>query len=317
MKGFVIEEILNWYKLHGRKTLPWRNTTNPYHIYLSEIMLQQTQVKTVLERYYFQFLEKFPTIENLANASLDEVLKAWEGLGYYTRARNLHKTAQIVQKRLPNSSKELEELPGIGKSTANAIACFGFGEALPLLDANVKRILYRVHKKTKANDKELWKLSYKFFIKEHAYDFNQAMMDIGSSICTPRNPKCKECPIENLCLGKESPEKYPTKIKKKPVPLRERKIIIYTYQNKFALFQNDAKLLGGLWAFKQIETLNEKSKKLGSVTQTYSHFKLQGEVFLVQCKNKKKMQWFSLEEIEQLALSGVDKKVLALIHKHL
>lgn len=180
-------------------------------------MLQQTQVKTVLDRFYFQFLEKFPTLESLSKASEDEVLKAWEGLGYYTRARNLHKTAQMTQGVLPSSVEALESLAGIGPSTARAIACFAFGVSVPILDGNVKRILYRFFAKTKANDKELWKLSTKLFEpnKTFAYEHNQAMMDIGSFICTLRNPKCGQCPFESDCLGKDEPLKYPEKKEEK------------------------------------------------------------------------------------------------------
>ncbi len=309
------QNILNWYKEFGREELPWRKTTDAYPIYLSEIMLQQTQVKTVLERFYFQFLEKFPTLESLAQASQDDVLKAWEGLGYYTRARNLHKTAQLVKTALPKTAKELEELPGIGKSTANAIACFAYNEANPILDANVKRILYRFYATKKANDKQLWELSHNFFDETQPYEFNQALMDIGSTICTPRNAQCENCPLQTQCLGKDSPQEYPTKIKKKPVPIKQRKIIVYNYKDKYALFKGEAKLLGGLWAFRQFETFEQKAIELGEISQTYSHFKLQAQVLLRKCNNNENMQWFTLEEIENLALSGADKKVLSLIHK--
>ncbi len=309
------QNILNWYKKFGRKNLPWRNTTDAYHIYLSEIMLQQTQVKTVLERFYFQFLKKFPTIQSLANAKQDDVLKAWEGLGYYTRARNLHKTATIVQIALPKTAKELEELPGIGKSTANAIACFAYNEANPILDANVKRILYRYYKKEKCNEKELWELSHKLFIKEEAYDFNQAMMDLGALVCTSRNPQCNLCPLEKNCQGKDEPHKYPTKKKKKKKPIKERDIIVFQYNNHFALFKNDTKLLGGLWAFKQYESYDNKTIKLGQIKQVYSHFTLKATIYLEKVTNKEGDNWFSLEEISNLALSGADKKVLALIDK--
>ena len=207
--------------------MPWRNTTEAYHIYLSEIMLQQTQVKTVLQRFYFQFLEKFPTLQSLANAKLDEVLKAWEGLGYYARARNLHKTAQLVQTQFPKSVEELNALPGIGPSTANAIACFAFKVAVPILDANVKRILYRHYKVKIANDKQLWQFSYKLFKnnEKYAYEYNQALMDIGSLVCTHKNPKCEICPLNIRCKGQENPQEYPIKKVKKSKEIRERYLV--------------------------------------------------------------------------------------------
>jgi len=162
----IHENIITWYQQYGRVTLPWRNTQNPYEIYLSEIMLQQTQVKTVLERFYFPFLKKSPTLQDVALAPVDDILKAWEGLGYYTRARNLHKTAQETKGILPNKAQELVKLSGIGPSTAHAVACFAFNEALPILDANVKRILYRFFVIKKRDEKLLWKKAYELFDKK-------------------------------------------------------------------------------------------------------------------------------------------------------
>jgi len=289
--------------------LPWRNTHDAYEIWISEIMLQQTQVKTVLERYYFPFLSRFPTLQALANASIDEVLKAWEGLGYYTRARNLHKCAQMCRTELPKSAKELELLVGIGKSTAHAIASFAYGEALPILDANVKRILYRYFAIFQATPKELWEYSYKLFDKDNAYDFNQAMMDLGAMVCTAKNPKCCECPFEKECQGKDAPHLYPTPKPKKQKPIKTPCIVVYQYGEKFALFQSQKRLLGGLWGFKQEENKPPQSKMLGKVTHHYSHFGLQCEAVISHQKIPL-AQWFSLEEIEALALSGVDKKVL-------
>ena len=311
----MIENIVNWYEQFGRKELPWRLTSNPYHIYLSEIMLQQTQVKTVLERFYFQFLETFPTLEDLAQASQEEVLKAWEGLGYYTRARNLHKTAQLVQTQLPSSSKALLELPGIGPSTANAIACFAFGEAVPILDGNMKRILYRYFKKEVANEKELWTMVEKLFSKKEAYIFNQAMMDIGSTLCTPRNPKCEQCPLSKKCKGKATPLLYPKKKAKKVTPIRNKMMVIYKKNNQYGLYKSSEKLLGGLWGFKQYEKKEEESLILGHIEHIYSHFKLKAIVVLKE-EDEPKVHWFSLKEIEKLPLSKADQKALELLKQY-
>lgn len=309
--------LITWYEKYGRHDLPWRTTQNPYHIYLSEIMLQQTQVKTVLERFYFQFLEKFPSLEDLAKAKEDEVLKAWEGLGYYTRARNLHKTAQLVQTSLPCTAEELVKLPGIGPSTSHAIACFAFGESLPILDGNVKRILYRVFGKQKANDKELWTFSYELFNFKYAYEHNQAMMDIGSSICTRTKPKCKECPFEEQCLGKENPTAYPAKKPKKQKELRQRSLVIYTHKHKIALFQNENNLLKGLYSFKQYEEelCEDAYEYLGAIKHEYSHISLRAKVYTKEVSASLFSRWFDEEEVDGLALSKADHKALELFNK--
>lgn len=311
----IHSNILAWYKKHGRVTLPWRNTSSAYEIYLSEIMLQQTQVKTVLERFYFPFLEKFPTFKDVASSPVDDVLKAWEGLGYYTRARNLHKTAVATKGVLPSSALKLEKLSGIGKSTAHAVACFAFNQPLPILDANVKRILHRFFALEKRHDKTLWELAYKLFDKNNAYIYNQTMMDIGSLICTHKTPNCSACPFESKCQGKEEPLRYPEKKVKKTKPVRERFMVIYHHDNKYALSQNDTKLLGGLWSFLQLQSfvINKKTiTELGDFVHHYTHFRLDAKVLLVHKKDEKR-EYFSFEQIDNLALSGADRKALALL----
>ncbi len=315
----IHQKIQKWYQHYGRLTLPWRNTNNPYKIYLSEIMLQQTQVKTVLERFYSPFLEKFPTLQAVAEAPLDDVLKAWEGLGYYTRARNLHKTAQATKGLLPNSAFELEKLSGIGKSTAHAIACFSFGEAVPILDANVKRILHRFFVIEKRDEKLLWKKAYELFDKDNAYIYNQALMDIGSLICTHKKPLCPTCPLQSQCQGKETPLLYPEKKVKKAKPTKRCFMVIYFYQDRYALQKNSTKLLGALWGFHQKEdfTPTKDTTLLGSITQHYSHFKLEAQVLLLKDGSQKKMSYLIIEEIHTLALSGADRKALELLENHL
>jgi A/G-specific adenine glycosylase len=315
----IHQNILRWYKQHGRVTLPWRNTTSAYEIYLSEIMLQQTQVKTVLERFYAPFLERFPTLKDVATAPVDDVLKAWEGLGYYTRARNLHKTAQVTQGELPSSAEELEKLSGIGKSTAHAVACFAFHEPLPILDANVKRILYRFFAVEKCSTKELWSYAYRLFDGENAYLYNQTMMDIGSMVCTHKNPNCPTCPFESGCQGKNTPLLYPEKKVKKSKPTRTRYMVIYHHNDTYLLSQNKTKLLGGLWGFEQHERFNTDAKKvtkLGEFTHHYTHFRLDAKVLLIPEKSGGR-GYFSLEEIDELALSGADRKALAILKAYL
>jgi len=305
-----------WYLKNGRHTLPWRNIDDAYKIWVSEIMLQQTQVKTVLERFYFPFLDAFPTLQDLAEASEDEVLKKWEGLGYYTRARNLHKSAKICQDSLPLTVKELVSLAGIGQSTAHAIAAFAYKTPVPILDANVKRILYRLFATTKANEKELWKMAYSFFDETRPYDYNQAMMDLGSSICTAKLPLCQACPFTQVCEGKDSPLLYPEKKVKKATPIRKKHIIIHEHQNKLALKQRETRFLNGLWGFSEFEVDKDifYTHTLGDISHTYSHFKLQAQVHLHQ-DYIEAHEWFSLEELENLALSTADHKALQLYKK--
>lgn len=312
--------VQRWYASYGRQDLPWRTTDDPYHIYLSEVMLQQTQVKTVLERFYFPFLRKFPSLRALGEAPLDDVLKMWEGLGYYNRAKNLHKTAQILAEEgkarsiaptLPSDIDKLIVLPGIGKNTAHAVAAFAYKKAVPIMEANVKRILCRLHKLTTPSDTQLWELAYAMVDKENPFDYNQAMMDIGATLCKVKDPDCLVCPLSPICQGKEDAACYPTK-KKRVVPTREEHIMISVYNDKFSLSQRDGKFLHGLWGFDSIEVPLCASEYLGEVTHAYTHFKLTCKVYVYHELDKTQKRYFSIEEIRKLAISKVDEKIIKL-----
>ncbi len=311
-------QIQKWYQAHGRRTLPWRITKDPYHIYLSEVMLQQTQVKTVLERYYFPFLKKFPTLQALGNAHLDDVLKLWEGLGYYNRAKNLHKTAGLID-ALPQDIEALIKLPGIGKNTAHAVATFAYKKPVPIMEANVKRILCRLNKLKTPTDKELWNIAYVMVDKENPFDYNQAMMDIGATICNPKKPLCDLCPLNDICTGKNEPTLYPTK-KKRIVPTREEKIMISVYNDKLSLTQRRGKFLHGLWGFKSTEVPLCASEYIGEVTHAYTHFKIVCKVYVYDELNREQENYFRTQEIQKLAISKVDEKIIKLyldtIHRY-
>ena len=309
----IHKKIHNWYQQHGRLDLPWRNTDETYYIYLSEVMLQQTQVKTVLERYYIPFIERFPTLKNLGEAPLDDVLKMWEGLGYYNRAKNLHKTATLID-TLPSEIDELIKLPGIGKNTAHAIATFGFHQPVPIMEANVKRILCRLHQLTTPKEKKLWEIAYSMVDTLRPFDYNQAMMDIGATICLPRNPKCEICPMHTICKGKEEPTLYPTK-RKRMVPTKEEKILIRVYDDKLALAQRKGKFLHGLWGFESIDIPPCASEYIGEVTHAYTHFKLICKVYIYYESSPEETDYFNKEEIEKLAISKVDEKIVKLFTK--
>jgi A/G-specific adenine glycosylase len=201
------DRLIRWHKLHGRHDLPWQNTRDPYRVWLSEIMLQQTQVATVMP-YYARFLERFATLADLANAPVEDVMALWSGLGYYARARNLHKCAQTVMAthggEFPRNPIQLEELPGIGRSTANSIATFCFGAKAPILDGNVKRVICRAFgiegfPGSSAVEKRLWSLVDELMPAQHGDIYNQAQMDLGATVCTRSKPLCQGCPLSDTC----------------------------------------------------------------------------------------------------------------------
>ncbi len=224
----MADAVLAWHAKHGRTGLPWQNTRDPYRVWLSEIMLQQTQVVTVLD-YYPRFLQRFPDVASLASALLDDVLALWSGLGYYSRARNLHRCAQSVLQdfggQFPQSAQLLQTLPGIGRSTAAAVAAFCYGERVAILDANVKRVLTRVlgnssDMSVASNERALWDKATDLLptsqLAKAMPRYTQAMMDLGATLCTPRKPACERCPLAGVCVARAQgqPEIYPVKTRK-------------------------------------------------------------------------------------------------------
>ena len=220
--------LVVWQKRYGRNCLPWQNTRDPYRVWLSETMLQQTQVTTVLD-YYTKFLQRFPAVGDLAVAQADEVMALWSGLGYYSRARNMHRCAQQVMAlhkgQFPNTAVQLQTLPGIGPSTAAAIASFCFAERAAILDGNVKRVLTRVlafsgDLAQSSQERQLLSIADSLLpehdLKNQMPRYTQALMDLGATVCTPRKPQCAVCPVQHLCQGSAEgePEKYPVKTRK-------------------------------------------------------------------------------------------------------
>jgi A/G-specific adenine glycosylase len=255
----IAAQLLHWYDQHARR-LPWRDLPTPYRVWVSEMMLQQTRVETVLP-YFERWIERFPTLQALAEASEQDVLQAWEGLGYYSRARNLHRAARLVMQQhaghIPTSREELERLPGIGRYTAGAIASIAFGQREPALDANIRRVLARVFDvsvpaRAPEGERVLWALAGAVLPDIRAGDFNQAMMDLGASICTPRAPACLLCPLASLCQARALGVQ-----EARPVLAARRATPHYTVTA--AVIQRGAEvliarrpergLLGGLWEF--------------------------------------------------------------------
>lgn len=274
--------ILNWFKSHGRHDLPWQKNSNAYRVYLSEIMLQQTQVITVIG-YYERFLKAFPTIESLAAASNDEVLALWSGLGYYARARNLHTTAQIIcnefDGRFPDSLEAMQNLPGIGKSTAAAVLTFALGQSHAILDANVKRVLSRHYEiegwsGAAATLKQLWLISKTLTPAINTPEYNQAMMDMGATICTRSKPKCTKCCLIGSCLAykNDSWSKYPKPKPKKKKPFKEAYLVLFKYKET-ALLEKRAEtgIWGGLWSLPEF---NSQKSAYDWLQNASNHFEL-------------------------------------------
>lgn len=304
-------QLLNWYQQSGRN-LPWRQTTDPYAIWVSEIMLQQTQVKTVLP-YYPKWLIQFPTVQALAQADLQTVLKCWEGLGYYARARNLHKAAQVVCDRhggiIPQTLEELESLPGIGRTTAGGIASAAFNLAAPILDGNVKRVLSRLvglqHPPQRAL-KLLWQVSEELLDPVSPRDFNQALMDLGATRCTPKQPDCEGrvsdsnngCPWVQSCFAHQHQQQHQLPMTEAHPPIPHKQIgvaVIWDDRGQVLIDRRPADgLLGGLWEFpggkiepqesvedcivreikEEIGIEIEVGEHLITVDHAYTHFKV-------------------------------------------
>ena len=264
MSSNISMRLLAWYDQHGRKDLPWQRDRDPYKIWVSEIMLQQTQVSTVIP-YFERFMTRFPDIPSLSNSRLDEVLHLWTGLGYYARARNLHRAAQTIVRdngsRFPDDVTTACSLPGIGRSTANAILAFAFDQALPILDGNAKRVLarhFRVHGWSgKANvERKLWDIAEKNTPKKRTADYTQAIMDLGAMICVRRRPLCTTCPIANTCqaLCHREQTLLPAPPPKREKPLRSISMVMIQLGGSVLLERRPPSgIWGGLWSFPEVE----------------------------------------------------------------
>lgn len=320
--------LRRWYKKHGRTGLPWRNTSDPYAIYISEIMLQQTQVKTVLERYYAPFLARFPTLAHLARSEADDVLQAWQGLGYYNRALNLRAAAQACGGQLPRTVEALMALPGIGRNTAHAICAFAYRQPVPVMEANVRRVLSRVFALPAPREQELWDKAERLLDRGHPFDYNQAMMDIGAMVCSRGSPSCGQCPLEAICEGKASPASYPAAKPKKAPPVRRKNIaVLRNFDGLYYAQPRTSRFLNGLYHF--IETPGDEesityqkqelafahAKPLGHVRQQYSHFTLEAAIWLMDVAHGEGNSWYPFSALQQLPVSMAETKILTLIEQ--
>jgi A/G-specific adenine glycosylase len=262
------DRVVAWQQRHGRHDLPWQNTRDPYRVWLSEIMLQQTQVVTVLD-YYPRFLQRFADVTALAAAPLDDVLALWSGLGYYSRARNLHRCAQVVVGEhggaFPRSAQALAELPGIGRSTAAAIAAFCFGERVAILDGNVKRVLTRMlgfehDLALSANERALWAQAQALLPERGIERYTQGLMDLGATLCTSRAPRCDACPVQAICVARVQgrPEQYPVKTRRTTRGARSNALLWLTdAQQRVWLTQREPRgVWAGLWTLPLFDSID-------------------------------------------------------------
>lgn len=270
------QALLTWFDDYGRHDLPWQRNKTPYRVWVSEIMLQQTQVKTVIP-YYERFMQRFPNVNALAAAEQDEVLSFWAGLGYYARGRNLHKAAQIIVQEFagefPSEFEEIVALPGIGRSTAGAILAIAIGKRYPILDGNVKRVLSRVDGVAtwpgeRETEKMLWQRADSFTPAERFSDYTQAIMDLGATLCTRSKPKCEDCPMQSDCQAylQNKVAELPVKKPKKEKPVRQAHLLIVQNNNGDVwLEQRPQKgIWGGLWSFPQLDSWQECQTMLES-----------------------------------------------------
>lgn len=342
----IAPRVLTWFDKHGRKDLPWQHDINPYRVWVSEIMLQQTQVSTVIP-YFQDFMQQLPTIEDLAEADEDLVLHLWTGLGYYSRARNLHKTARIVceqnKGQLPDTVEGLCELPGIGRSTAGAIISIAYRQPAAILDGNVKRVLARFHAAPgwpgqSTVLKALWEHAEFHAPQQRVADYSQAMMDLGATLCVRSKPACDNCPLQADCkaYAQGNPGDYPGKKPKKKLPVKTvQMLMIHNASGEILLEKRPPTgIWGGLWSFPQIETAADASHYCrdaldcqparidhwDSYRHTFSHYHLDISPVVIQLKQlpAKVMEadrqlWYNRDQPVQVGMAAPIKKLLAML----
>jgi len=339
-------KILGEWYVENRRDLPWRHTTDPYAIWVSEVMLQQTQVNTVLA-YYNNFLNRFPTPRELAGADLQEVLKSWEGMGYYGRARNLHKAAGIVMAQyagmIPKRREEFRSLPGVGEYIASAVLSIAYGEPCAVMDGNVKRVLSRLCLMDDPVNRSVATEHFRqkaaaFLDRSHPGTFNQAMMELGAMVCRPGRPLCRTCPVNGFCLAFQSGRvmEFPKKVKKGPTPQYPIAAGIVFRKGQVLITRRKSEgLLGGLWEFpggkvrkgetaenacireirEEVNLKIEVNTHLCTVRHAYTHFKISMDVFCcsyisgrVRLNGPVDHRWIPLHELGDYPLPGANHK---------
>lgn len=336
------KRVLQWHAHSGRHDLPWQQDPTPYRVWVSEIMLQQTQVATVIP-YFLNCMRRYPDVHSLAAAPLDEVLHMWTGLGYYARARNMHKAAVIVSNELegkfPRTVESLCELPGIGRSTAGAILSLGSNVRAPILDGNVKRVLCRFHMIEGWPDKPtvqkvLWKIAEEDTPKAGFKEYTQAMMDLGATVCTRSKPQCENCPLQKDCkaYSNEATSEFPHRKPKTQIPTKHTHMLICQDEQRRILLEKrpDSGIWGGLWSFPEFEdetsinaflaNMRLSAKALepwDEIKHTFSHFHLKIKPIRAQIDDSTqtimeqgRWLWYSLEQETSVGLAAPIKTML-------
>ncbi|WP_299152835.1 A/G-specific adenine glycosylase [uncultured Acinetobacter sp.] len=334
--------LLEWFDVHGRHDLPWQTADDPYKVWVSEIMLQQTQVKTVLQ-YFERFIQRFPTVQDLGTASWDEVAPYWAGLGYYARARNLYKAAGMVtvQGHFPATLEEWMALPGIGRSTAGALMSLGLRQYGVIMDGNVKRVLARFFAieddlSKPVHERALWQLAEQLCPVERNHDYTQAIMDLGATICTPKKPLCLYCPMQQHCKAHQQglENELPFKKAKKPVPVRSAQVLLIQADAEWLWQQRPhSGLWGGLWCLPIIETeheLEQRCQQLGlksviqkvRISHSFTHFtwQLEAVIFMVEADQQEHLSlelqgsWMSPEAAIHAGIPTAMKKLISTVN---
>ncbi len=338
MKAFRIR-LLSWYRKEKR-LLPWRKTRNPYKIWVSEIMLQQTQVATVIP-YYRRWVKNLPTLRSLAGAPTGKVLRLWEGLGYYRRARFLHEAAKKVVRihggKIPQEASLLEKLPGIGRYTAGAIASIAFGEKTPVLDGNVIRVLTRIFGIRQSVDRagtvmRLWSLAGKVLEKSFPGDFNQAMMELGATVCFPQNPECRVCPVRSLCKAHRIKKEmfFPVKTRREvyeDVTMFAAVLLQDSHEKVFLQKQPGGHWWAGLWTFpfyNSLQKLRELHGKngirlIGQIRHSVTRFRINLKIWqkTVPARNLNRARggrWVNINNLGRIPLPAPHRKIARLIN---
>ncbi len=331
MTGVFAEAIIEWQKWHGRHDLPWQNTQDPYAIWVSEIMLQQTQVAAVVG-YYAKFMQRFPTIAALASASQEEVLQSWSGLGYYSRARNLHNAAQKIMDdfggdgfsvQFPTQFEDILSLPGIGRSTAAAISTFALNTPQPILDGNVKRVFARHFNisgwpSTPKIEQAMWQIAVRENPVVDAIAYTQGLMDLGATLCMRTKPNCVACPVNASCeaLANNLVSLLPTPKPRKTIPEKNTTMLVHVRGDEVMLEKRPSVgIWGGLWSFPEVDGMPSESP-LSKLTHTFTHFKLHITPQLVYTSkvnpqvNEAGKIWLPIDEAIGAAIPTPIRKIL-------
>lgn len=309
-KSAFRNKLLAWYDLHARD-LPWRRSRDPYRVWVSEIMLQQTRVAAVIEHYH-EFLRRFPTVQKLAAAREASVLAAWSGLGYYRRARMLHAAAKAITRehdgKFPETAKQWRTLPGVGRYTAAAIASICFGEAVAVVDGNVERVLQRITGRIISGE-QVWHFAESVLDRERPGDFNQAMMELGATVCTPRAPACLTCPLVELCVtrGELAGAAKSTRQQKREIhcALHRRNGSVFLVQRSAS-----ARLMAAMWELPEIALPDDRAEPLLSVKHSITVTDYTVNVWPVATPTDVAGEWWAINRLSKLALTGLARKVL-------